>query len=69
MLEEQHYKIQQWHKEKQLLLVCLKEAVEACHVEYAAQKIRREAEAKAREKAKKQKLAEEEKKKKWLEYI
>jgi len=40
--------------------------VEACHTEHAAQKARREVEAKAKEEAEKQKIAEEKKK---LEYI
>jgi len=44
----------------------LQEAVEAHHVECAAQKARREAEAKAKEEAEKQRIAEEKKK---LEYI
>ena len=68
MLEEQHHKMQQWHKEEQQLLVCLEEAVEACHVECMAQKARREVEAKVKKEAKRQRLAEEEKRKK-LEYI
>jgi len=42
----------------------LEEAVEACHVEHVAQKARREMKAKTREKAEKQRLVEEEKKKK-----
>jgi len=44
----------------------LQEAAEACYAECVAQKARREVEAKAKEKAKKQRMAEEKKK---LEYI
>ena len=43
--------------------------MEAYHIEHVAQKARREIEAKAREKAKKRRIAEKEKKKKMLEYI
>jgi len=44
----------------------LQEAAEVCHAERAAQKARREAEAKAKEEVEKQRIAE---KKKKLEYI
>ena len=44
----------------------MQETAETCHVEHAAQKARREVEAKAKEEAKKWKIAE---KKKKLEYI
>jgi len=47
----------------------LEEVAEAYHVEHAAQKTRKVVEAKAREKAKKQRISEEEEKKKWIEYI
>jgi len=69
MLKEQCYKIQQQHKKKQQFLVCLEEAVEAHHMDHVVQKARREIEAKAREKAEKQRLVKEKKKKKQLEYL
>ena len=53
--------------EEQQSLLCLQEAAEAHYVEHAAQKARKETEAKAKEKAKKQRIVE--KKKKKLEYI
>jgi len=53
MLKEQHRKMQQQHEEEQQSLFCLQEVVEAHHVECAAQKARRETEAKAKEEAKK----------------
>ena len=43
--------------------------MEVCHVEHAAQKARREVEAKTKEKAERQRLVEEKKKKKWLKYL
>ena len=43
--------------------------MEACCIEHVAQKARKEVEAKAREKAKKQRFAKEEKKKKKIEYL
>jgi len=46
----------------------LEEAAEVCHIEYAAQKVQKEAEAKAREEAKKRRIVEK-KKKKTLEYL
>ena len=43
----------QWrHKEKQWLLIQLKEAVKLCQAKHVAQKARREVEAKAKEEAK-----------------
>ena len=48
-------------------MICLEEAVETHHIEYIAQKARKEVEAKMREKAKKQRLVEEKKKKKQIE--
>ena len=53
MLEEQYFEMQQRHKKEQWLLAYLKEAVEAHYVEHAVQKVRKEAEAKVREKAEK----------------
>jgi len=46
----------------------LEEAVKACQAEYMAQKARKEAEAKVREKAKKRRIAKK-KKNKILEYL
>ena len=66
LLEEQCHEMQRWHEEQQQSLLWLQEAAEACHAEHVAQKARREAEAKAKEEAKKQRIAE---KKKKLEYI
>ena len=65
MLEEQYYEMQWWHEKEQQFLLHLQEAVEACCAEHAAQKARREAEAKAKEEAEKWRIAEEKK----LEYI
>ena len=64
MLEEQCHEMQRRHEEKQQLQAYLEEAVEVCHVEHATQKMRKMAEAKIRKKAKKQRIIEEEKKKK-----
>ena len=47
----------------------MKEVTEACYVECVAQKARKAAEAKARKEAKKQRITEEEEKKKQIEYI
>jgi len=47
----------------------LEEVVKAHHIKYTAQKVQKEVEAKVREKAKKQRLIEERKKKKWMEYL
>jgi len=62
ILEKQHCKMQQWHQKEQQSLLHLQEAVEACYIECAAQKTRREVEAKAREEAKKWRIAKEKKK-------
>ena len=69
MLEEQHYEMQQWHEEEQQSLLCLQEAVEVYHAEHTAQKARREMEAKAKEKAKKQRIVEEKKKLKYIQQL
>ena len=66
MLKEQCYEMQQWHEGEQQSLLQLQEIAEAHCTERVAQKARREAEAKAKEEAKKQRIAE---KKKKLEYI
>ena len=47
----------------------MQEAAEAYCVKRAAQKARREVETKTKEKAERQKVVEEKKKKKWLEYL
>jgi len=60
LLKEQRCEMQQQS------LLRLQEAAEACYVECVAQKARREAEAKAKEEAEKQRIVEEKKK---LEYI
>ena len=64
MLKKQCHKMQRRHEEEQWLQVCLEEVTEACYVECVAQKARKAAEAKARKEAKKQRIAEEEEKKK-----
>ena len=62
--------MQQWHKEEQQFLLQLQEAAEAYHTEHTAQKARREVEAKAKEEAERQRVVEEEKrKKKMREYL
>ena len=69
MLKEQCCEMQWQHKKKQQLLLHLQEAAEAHCVKYMAQKARREIEAKAKKEAEKQRLVEEKKKKKQLEYL
>ena len=70
MLEEQCRKMQQQHEEEQQSLLRLQEATEAHRVEHAAQKFRRKAEAKAKEEAERQRVAEEEeRKKRTMEYL
>jgi len=61
----------QWrHEEEQQLLVQLEEAVKLCWAEHAAQKARRKAEEKAWEEAEKQRVAEEEeRKRRTMEYL
>ena len=61
-LEKQWQEMQQRHEEKQRSLLRLQEAVEARCAEHAAQKARREAEAK--EEAERQRVVEEEERKK-----
>ena len=57
-------------EEQQQSLLLLQEAVEACRAEHAAQKARREVEAKAKKEAERQRIAEEKKKKKrTMEYL
>ena len=69
VLKKQQQEMQQRHKEKQQLLVQLKEAVKLRWAEYAAQKARREAEEKVREEAERQRVAEEERKMRMIEYL
>ena len=47
----------------------MKEAVEACHVKCTAQKARKVAKAKTREKVKKWRLVKKKEKKKQMEYL
>jgi len=62
--------MQQRYEEQQQLLLQLEEVAKLHQTEYMAQKARREAEAKAREKAERRKVVEEEeKKKRILEYL
>ena len=51
ILKKQRQEMQQRHEEEQQLLAQLEEVVKLCRVECAAQKARREAEAKAKEEA------------------
>ena len=70
MLEEQCREMQRQHEEEQQSLLRLQKAAEAYCAECAAQKARREAEAKAKEEAKRQRVAEEEeRKKRMVEYL
>ena len=64
MLKEQHREMQWQHEEEQQLLVQLEEAAKLHWAERAAQKARREVEAKAKEEAERQRVAEEEERKK-----
>ena len=62
--------MQQRHKEEQRLLVQLEEVAKLHQAECAAQKVRKEAEAKAKKEAERQKVAEEEeRKKRMMEYL
>ena len=47
----------------------MQEAAEACHAEYTAQKARREVEVKAKEEAKKRRIAEKKKKLKYIQQL
>ena len=70
MLEEQRQEMQQQHEEEQQSLLRLQEAVEAHCAEHVAQKARRKVEAKAKEEAERQKIAEEEeRKRRTMEYL
>ena len=62
--------MQRWHEEEQQSLLWLQKAAEARHAEHTAQKARREAEARAKEEAKRQRVVEEEERKKRIrEYL
>ena len=70
VLEKQWQEMQQRYEEQQWLLVQLEEVVKLHWAEHTAQKARREAEEKAKEKAERQRvMEEEEKKKRTLEYL
>jgi len=69
-LEKQQQEMQRRHKEEQRFLLQLQEAAEAHCAEHVAQKARREAEEKAQEEAERQRVAEEEeRKKRMMEYL
>jgi len=70
VLEKQRQEMQRRYEEEQQLLVQLEEVVKLYRAEHAAQKARREAEEKAWEEAKKQRVAEKEKRKRrMIEYF
>jgi len=69
MFEKQWQEMQWRYKEKQQLLLQLDEVAKLCQAEHIAQKARREAEERARKKAKRQRVAEEERKRRILEYL
>ena len=70
ILEKQQQEMQRRYEEQQQLLVQLEEAVKLCQAERTAQKARREAEAKAKEEAERQRVVEEEeRKKRTVEYL
>ena len=70
ILEKQRQEIQWRHKEEQQLLAQLEEAAKLHWAERTAQKARREAEAKAKKEAERQKVVEEEeRKKRTMEYL
>ena len=70
VLKKQQQEMQQRYKEEQQLLAQLEEAAKLHQAEHVAQKARREAEAKAKEEVKRQRVAqEEERKKRTMEYL
>jgi len=70
ILEKQQQEMQWRHKKEQWLLVQLEEAVKLCWAEHVAQKVRREAEKKAQKEAERQRVAEEEeRKRRTMEYL
>jgi len=69
-LEKQRQEMQWRHEEEQQLLAQLEEAAKLCWAKRTAQKARREAEAKAKEEAKRQRVVEEkERMKRMIEYL
>ena len=66
ILEIQWQEIQWRHEEEQQLLVQLKEVAKLCQAECVAQKTRSKVEAKAKEEAEKQRIAEEKEKLKYI---
>ena len=70
VLEKQWQKMQQRHKKKQRLLAQLEEVAKLCQAERMAQKARREVEKKAWKEAERQRVAEEEeRKRRMMEYL
>jgi len=70
VLKKQQQEMQQRYEEEQWLLVQLEEVAKLHRAECAAQKARREAEEKAQEEAEKQRVAEEdERKRRTMEYL
>ena len=70
VLEKQWQEMQQRHKKKQRLLAQLEEVAKLCQAERMAQKARREVEEKIWEKAERQRVAEEKKRKRrTMEYL
>ena len=70
ILEKQWQEMQQRHEKEQQLLAQLEEAAKLRWAECAAQKARREAEAKAKEEAERQRAVQEkERKKRMMEYL
>jgi len=70
VLEKQWQEMQQRHKEEQRLLAQLEEVAKLRWAEHTAQEARREAEAKAKEEAGRQRVTEEEeRKKRTMEYL
>ena len=70
VLKKQWQEIRRRHEEQQQLLAQLEEVAKLHQAEHAAQKARREVEAKAKKEAERQRVAEEEKRKKrMMEYL
>ena len=69
ILEKQWQEMQWRHEKEQRLLAQLEEIAKSCWAKYVAQKAKREAEEKAREKAERQRVVEEERKKRTIEYL
>jgi len=70
VLEKQRQEVQWRHEKEQQLLTQLEEVVKLRWAEHAAQKARREAEAKAKKEAERQRVVEEEeRKKRTMEYL